>query len=116
MLSVMKLSVSIWLGATLMLLWPGLGCRKKPEPGNPAQAISNGSKTNALNSSDPEKYSVSEGIADMLSVAQEGDPEAQYYLGVFYVNGGEGVPKDLAEAYKWWKLSANQNYSESVKH
>jgi TPR repeat protein len=40
-------------------------------------------------------------------LAEEGDPEAQSALGIFYVNG-RGVPKDYVEAYKWLKLASDK--------
>ena len=36
--------------------------------------------------------------------AEKGNAPAQYNLGVMYGNG-RGVPKDEAEAYKWWLLA-----------
>ena len=44
---------------------------------------------------------------EWLPLAKEGDPEAQFYLGHLY-EIGEGVPKNQAEAVKWFKLSADQ--------
>jgi len=53
--------------------------------------------------------------------ADQGDPDAQYVLGVSYDWGervpkgclGEGVPKDYKEAFKWYRLSAEQGYAEA---
>ena len=39
--------------------------------------------------------------------AEEGDVKAQYNLGYMYANG-QGVPKDAAEAYKWYRKAADQ--------
>ena len=39
--------------------------------------------------------------------AEVGDAEAQFNLGVTYAIG-EGVPKDSAEAAKWYRLAAHQ--------
>jgi TPR repeat protein len=39
-------------------------------------------------------------------LAQRGDPTAQYNLGRLYARG-EGVSRDLPEAYKWFTLAAN---------
>ncbi len=39
--------------------------------------------------------------------AEQGDAAAQYNLGTLYFNG-QGVPKNYAEAEKWFRLAANQ--------
>jgi TPR repeat protein len=41
--------------------------------------------------------------------AQEGDADAQFKLGVMYYEG-EGVPKDAAEAVKWFRSAAEQGF------
>ena len=41
-------------------------------------------------------------------LAENGDPVAQYSLGKLLENGGVGVPRDLAEAAKWYQRSASQ--------
>jgi TPR repeat protein len=38
-------------------------------------------------------------------LAQRGDPAAQYNIGRLYARG-EGVARDLPEAYKWFTLAA----------
>ncbi len=40
-------------------------------------------------------------------MAQEGDANAQYNLGVMY-DKGHGVPQDFAEAVRWFRLAAEQ--------
>jgi hypothetical protein len=40
-------------------------------------------------------------------LAEQGDPKAQFGLGVMY-NDGEGVTKDQAEAVKWFRKAAEQ--------
>jgi TPR repeat protein len=45
-------------------------------------------------------------------LAERGDPGAENGLGVLYCNG-EGVPKDDAEALKWFQLSAAQHYAKA---
>ena len=44
--------------------------------------------------------------------AQKGDPVAQYNLGAAYLNGN-GVEKDYAEAVKWYRKAAKQNYAQA---
>jgi TPR repeat protein len=43
-------------------------------------------------------------------LAEQGDPRAQFNLGVSYEHGW-GVPQDFAEAAKWYRLAADQGYS-----
>ena len=40
-------------------------------------------------------------------LAEQGDADAQFYLGVMYENG-QGVPQNYAEALKWHQLAAEQ--------
>ncbi|MEI6195263.1 MAG: tetratricopeptide repeat protein, partial [Verrucomicrobiota bacterium] len=44
----------------------------------------------------------------MRAAAQEGDAQAQCYLGVCFQNG-QGVAQDYNEAVKWFRRSAEQN-------
>jgi len=54
----------------------------------------------------------SEDIKLKISVAENGDVEAQLNLGLLYFNG-QGVSKDYAEAYKWWQKAAEQGRPEA---
>jgi TPR repeat protein len=45
-------------------------------------------------------------------LAEQGDADAQYNLGVMYHNG-EGVPRDYAEAVKWYRLAAEQGDADA---
>ena len=47
-----------------------------------------------------------EQIAEWKERAENGDPEAQYYLGRVY--HGNGVPEDDKEAVKWYRKAAEQ--------
>ena len=47
-----------------------------------------------------------------LEAAQNGDPKAQYYLGVAY-SDGKGVVRDYNEACKWFKRAAEQGSEKS---
>lgn len=42
--------------------------------------------------------------------AQAGEAEAQYTLGIVH-DGGLGVPRDWAEAVKWYRRAAEQGYA-----
>lgn len=45
------------------------------------------------------------------SPALKGNPNAQFALGVMYENG-QGVAQDYAEAFKWYRLAAEQGTAE----
>ena len=44
-------------------------------------------------------------LKEWLPLAEQGDRNLQYNLGVMYRNGW-GVPQDYAEAVKWFRLAA----------
>ncbi len=46
-------------------------------------------------------------IARCLPLAEQGDAEAQYELGLIYLNGHD-VPQDDAQAVRWFVLAAEQ--------
>ncbi len=46
------------------------------------------------------------------ALADQGEAEAQFLLGVMYA-GGQGVPKDDAEAVKWYRKAADQGHAKS---
>jgi TonB family protein len=45
-------------------------------------------------------------------VAENGDPEAEFRLGVMYEHG-EGMPAQAGEAAKWYRKAADQGYSQA---
>lgn len=45
-------------------------------------------------------------------LADAGNPEAQYELGVLYGNG-DGVPQDLAQSLKWLRLAAKGGHAKA---
>ena len=51
-------------------------------------------------------------LKEWKPLAEAGDADAQYNLGVMYDNG-EGVPQDYAEAVKWYRLAAEQGYAKA---
>ena len=51
-------------------------------------------------------------LEDILSCAEQGDADAQYFLGFMYANG-DGVPEDDAEAVRMFRLAAEQGYAAS---
>ena len=56
--------------------------------------------------------SAQDDLDTVRQAADQGDAEAQYNLGVIY-NNGEGVPKDDAEAVRWFQLAAEQGYAKA---
>ena len=53
---------------------------------------------------------VAQDIDTLKQQARKGDAEAQKNLGNMYANG-RGVPRDYAEAVKWYRLAADQGHS-----
>lgn len=49
---------------------------------------------------------------DYLKLAEKGNAEAQFKLGVLYSNGRE-VQKDYGKAVEWYQKAANQNYAKA---
>ena len=49
---------------------------------------------------------------EMLQLAEAGDVELQFSLGVMYEHG-EGVRQDYAEAVRWYRKAAEQEYAEA---
>merc|ERR1712032_1363979 len=49
----------------------------------------------------------------LTKAAEQGNPEAQFYLGHIFAQGASGVPKDPRAAKKWWTKSAAQGQSEA---
>lgn len=47
--------------------------------------------------------------------AQQGNADAQYALGVLYLNGGRGVPKNLSAARGWFVLAAKQGSAGALQ-
>lgn len=46
-------------------------------------------------------------VAEIRQLAEQGDVEAQFVLGVMYENG-KGVARNYAEALKWYRRAAEQ--------
>ena len=52
---------------------------------------------------------------DTKAKAEKGDAIAQWSLGTAY-HKGEGVTKDDAEAAKWFRKAAEQNYAQAQRN
>jgi len=50
-------------------------------------------------------------LADVRAKAEKGDAQSQYELGSAFSFGDIGVAKDEAEAVKWYRKAAEQNYA-----
>jgi len=51
-------------------------------------------------------------LAEWLPLAEEGNAEGQFGVGLLYANGF-GVPMDDAEALKWYQAAAEQGHGEA---
>lgn len=54
-------------------------------------------------------------LLEWRPLAEQGDPAAQYGLGVFYANG-HGVAQNDAEAIRWYRLAAANGHAEAQNH
>jgi len=54
-----------------------------------------------------QETAVPEKFKQFRLAAEQGDADAQFFLGVMYATG-EGVPENDAEAVKWYRLAAEQ--------
>ena len=51
-------------------------------------------------------------VAEIFSRANDGDPKAQYILGLSYMDGENGITKpDSLQAIYWWKLASDNGHS-----
>ena len=53
-------------------------------------------------------------VAKTLKAAEQGDPDAQNYLGWMYSHGS-GVRRNKVEAVKWYRRAAEQGDSEAKR-
>ena len=51
-------------------------------------------------------------LRELKPLAEQGNAEAQYLLGVMY-GSGDGVPQDYKEAVKWYRKAAEQGNAEA---
>jgi eukaryotic-like serine/threonine-protein kinase len=52
-------------------------------------------------------------VTDLMQAAARGDPAAENSLGVLYLRGGEGLPRDEVKALDWFRKAAQQNYAKA---
>ena len=67
----------------------------------------------AFAKSEPLEYTT---IADILCAAEQGDPEAQDWLGHNYYCGANGLEKNYEEAAYWYHKSAEQGSEAGMHH
>lgn len=53
-------------------------------------------------------------LSEWTALAEQGDADAQYNIGVMYANG-QGVTQDNVYAHMWWNIAASQG-DEDAKH
>jgi uncharacterized protein len=56
-------------------------------------------------------YSPAEHVQCLRQQAEQGDANAQYLLGLFYMIVEEPLTQDYEEAVKWFRRSANQGFA-----
>ena len=91
--------------AICLLVLVACGCDQgQPTPPalTSAAPTSQGPATSAVTPTD---------FAATIKAAESGDADAQFDLGLMY-NNGQGVPKDYAEAVKWFRLAADQGFAK----
>ena len=90
---------------SLVLVCALIGCGKKPEKKVPSQEV--------IALAEKAAAGDAKALAVLRGRAEKGDAEAQASLGAMYFIG-EGVPKDMAEAFKWFILASAEG-DESAK-
>jgi len=51
-------------------------------------------------------------LRELRPLAEQGDPAAQFYLGLLYENG-DGVPRDFVKARQWYEKAAAQGEAKA---
>jgi uncharacterized protein len=59
------------------------------------------------------RYAVA--LKEILPLAEEELPEAQFYLGLMYAKG-KGVPQDFQKAMHWYRLAADQGFAKAMSN
>jgi len=54
-------------------------------------------------------------LKEFRPLAEGGQPEAQFYLGVMYYSG-KAVPQDYAEAVRWYRAAAEGGYPRAMSN
>src|SRR5208337_3011682 len=97
------------VGSTMPSRWTPSPQASQPSLGSGAGAASTGLGQSATERSSSEQHPPVKSLADLRKLAERGDPEAQWQMGVRYYDG-DGVPHDDAQAMKWFELAAEQGH------
>ncbi len=97
------------VGSTMPSRWTPSPQASQPSLGSGAEAASTGLGQSATERSSSEQHPPVKSLADLRKLAERGDPEAQWQMGVRYYDG-DGVPHDDAQAMKWFELAAEQGH------
>ena len=100
----LRAALTTWLMVAALLLT--LGCQQGPGA-EPVGAPGTGDDADCRNAPSLLQTDPARAVAACRRLADQGDVGAQSNLGVMY-NYGRGVPKDYAEAAKWYRLAADQ--------
>jgi hypothetical protein len=113
------LAVAMALG---YLVGSMMGNRWTPSPQASQRPLVNGAVVNGaeIASTDSGQRAADRGapaksLADLRKLADQGDAEAQFQMGVRYHNG-ENVPQDDAQAMQWFLRSAEQGHVDAQSH
>ena len=85
-------------GVLVVLVVSGVACKQPPSVQAPAQT-----ETAPTAPAD---------VAALRVIANAGNADAQYLLGLFYVKG-LGVPQDYAQAAAWYRKAADQGLADA---
>ncbi len=97
------------VGSTMPSRWTPSPQASQQSVVNGAEAASRGSGQSATDRSSPEQHAPVKSLADLRKLAERGDPEAQWQMGVRYYDG-DGVTHDDVQAMKWFELAAEQGH------
>ncbi len=97
------------VGSTMPSRWAPSPQASQQSLVNGAEPASMGSGQSATGRSSSEQYATVKSLADLRRLAERGDAEAQWQMGVRYYDG-DGVPHDDAQAMKWFELAAEQGH------
>jgi TPR repeat protein len=104
-----------------LMYYAGLGVLKNPKMAEewhnkylasyPSRSLIN--FASVIKTAEGKALSFEEARKRYLKDAKEGDPVAQYSLGIMSLLG-QGTPVDLAEAKDWFQKAANQGHLEAI--
>jgi len=102
-------------GSMMETRWESSKQASPPSLINGAEAASRDSGQSATGRSSVEQHVQAKSLADLRKLADRGDAEAQFQMGVRYHNGEE-VPQDDAQAIQWFQRAAEQGHVDAQSH